>query len=565
MDKIKAFCKKNSNSAQALLLLACLLSGGFNEYISCALSALISAVLTVRLIRSRALTLNVNIVSISITAILLGYLITTFYALDSGMAFIGFLKFLPAALFMLLLMQDKNMKEAALNALPYLALALGALSAIFMLIPAFNGYFTVAGRLGGFFQYPNSFALFLLTGELVALSKEKIRLADAVVAAALVALMLLTGSRAVFVLAVAANILILFFKKGKKHKIVIVAVCAAAAAAIFILLPVLRDNPLFSRYLSLSLDDSTFVGRLLYWCDALPVLLKNPFGLGYMGYYYIQQSIQTGVYSVMYIHNDLLQIMLDVGWVPFALFVAGIIRSIFSTRATAAKRIIIITFVLHCMFDFDLQFTAMFFVLLLLLDFDTGKELRLLKGRTAAAAALIISGAVSLYFAIALCLSYFGLCEPAQAMCPFNTQNNISVLIGEEDIDAQSKDADKIISQNKYVQIAYSAKARQAYSQGDFEKLMEYKNKIFDIAPFAYDEYEEYCYMLIQGIYLYNQAGDSGSADYCAEELIKTSDRLSGLKSRLSELGRRIYDQPKTELPDDVREYIEQIKSGKAV
>lgn len=62
--------------------------------------------------------------------------------------------------------------------------------------------------------------------------------------------------------------------------------------------PVLKNIAFLERFYVFSIKESTFVGRLLYYYDALPVIRKNPFGLGYMGYYYIQQSIQTGVYFV---------------------------------------------------------------------------------------------------------------------------------------------------------------------------------------------------------------------------------------------------------------------------
>ena len=146
-------------------------------------------------------------------------------------------------------------------------------------------------------------------------------------------------------------------------------------------------------------------------------------------------------------------------------------------------------------------------------------------------------------------------------MFPGNTQNKVDLLIAEDDIVAQNEIADRIISQNEYVQIAYSAKARYAFSQGDFESLISYKNKIFQIAPFSYDEYEDYCYMLIQGIQLYKQAGDEYSTEVCEQQLLKTADRLDRLDDKLSNLGRKIVDQPKTDLPDDIVKYIDSLES----
>lgn len=559
MGKIKEFLS-DTYAAEWILLLSLVLSGGFNEYVGCVLSAIISVLLIVKIAQNRNFVVNINITSLSIAVITLLYLISCFYAVDSGMAFVGFLKFLPVLLYMLLLMQDKGIKEHLIALLPYVALALGVLSLVLMYIPITKDYFTVSDRLAGFFQYPNTFALFLLVGELTALSKEKLKPIDIISALLLIILLLFTGSRAVFILAVFSNVLIIFFRKGKKVKILLGIVVAVLAVAVMLMLPLFNNSEIFSRYFTISFTESTFVGRLLYYFDAFPLILRHPFGLGYMGYYYVQQSIQTGVYSVMFIHNDFLQLLLDVGWIPCLLFVVGIIKSFFRKGNSAGKRIILLTVFLHCLFDFDLQFVSMFFILLLFLNYNDGKQFELKKGAVFVFS-FVITGLLSLYFAVALGLAHFGFNQAADSMFPGNTQNKVDLLIAEDDIVAQNEIADRIISQNEYVQIAYSAKARYAFSQGDFESLISYKNKIFQIAPFSYDEYEDYCYMLIQGIQLYKQAGDEYSTEVCEQQLLKTADRLDRLDDKLSNLGRKIVDQPKTDLPDDIVKYINSLES----
>lgn len=559
MGKIKEFLS-DTYAAEWILLLSLVLSGGFNEYVGCVLSAIISVLLIVKIAQNRNLVVNINITSLSIAVITLLYLISCFYAIDSGMAFVGFLKFLPVLLYMLLLMQDKGIKEHLIALLPYVALALGVLSLVLAFIPATRDYFTVSDRLAGFFQYPNTFALFLLVGELTALSKEKLKPIDIISALLLIILLLFTGSRAVFILAVFSNVLIIFFRKGKKVKILLGIVVAVLAVAVLLMLPLFNNSEIFSRYFTISFTESTFIGRLLYYFDAFPLILRHPFGLGYMGYYYVQQSIQTGVYSVMFIHNDFLQLFLDVGWIPCLLFVVGIIKSFFRKGNSAGKRIILLTVFLHCLFDFDLQFISMFFILLLFLNYNDGKQFEL-KKEAVFVFSFVITGLLSLYFAVALGLAHFGFNQAADSMFPGNTQNKVDLLIAEDDIVAQNAIADRIISQNEYVQIAYSAKARYAFSQGDFESLISYKNKIFQIAPFSYDEYEDYCYMLIQGIQLYKQAGDEYSTEVCEQQLLKTADRLDRLDDKLSNLGRKIVDQPKTDLPDDIVKYINSLES----
>lgn len=133
MSKIKNFFS-DTYAAEWILLLSLVLSGGFNEYVGCVLSAIISVLLIVKIAQNRNLVVNINITSLSIAVITLLYLISCFYAIDSGMAFVGFLKFLPVLLYMLLLMQDKGIKEHLIALLPYVALALGVLSLVLVFL-----------------------------------------------------------------------------------------------------------------------------------------------------------------------------------------------------------------------------------------------------------------------------------------------------------------------------------------------------------------------------------------------------------------------------------------------
>ena len=63
--------------------------------------------------------------------------------------------------------------------------------------------------------------------------------------------------------------------------------------------------------------------------------------------------------------------------------------------------------------------------------------------------------------------------------------------------------------------------------------------------------------MLINGINLYTQAGDTYSAEICQKELRKTVKRVKTLDMRLSDLGWMIDDQPVTELPKEIMQYAE--------
>ena len=562
MNKIKNALSFPDLAEWALLPVA-VCSGGFNEYISCAASVLIAALVIVRIIRSRQFSLRLNLGAAAVAAALLGYLVTCFYAVDRGAAFEGFLSFMPAALYAVLLMQTKRDPEQTSKAVEYLAVLLGAASLVLMLLPATAKHFTVAGRMAGFFGYPNSFALFLLVGLLCALSRKRIRLCDVIIAAALAVFIVLTGSRAVMLLGVAAAAVTLFFREGKKIKIIVGASAAGLIAAVLIAAPFLGQVEPFSRIFSFSFGESTLVGRLLYQRDALPLLLSHPFGMGYLGYSYVQQSVQTGVYSVRFIHNDIFQLALDAGWLPCLVFLAAIVRAVFRKGKRLGFRVIVAVILAHSLFDFDLQFTAVLMTLLLFMDMDAGKEIIFSKGRAVAAAAVAVCGIVSGYFAAALGLSYFGNYEASEAMYGANTENKLELLKKKKTIKEQKEAADGILAQNEYVTLACEANARYYYSEGDFEKVIVWKRKSVKTAPLSYEVYADYCDMLVKGIPLYLKSGDRESAEICVSELLSAADTVENLGDKLSDLGKMIDDQPKTELPKEISEYVEYLRAVK--
>jgi tetratricopeptide (TPR) repeat protein len=196
----------------------------------------------------------------------------------------------------------------------------------------------------------------------------------------------------------------------------------------------------------------------------------------------------------------------------------------------------------------------MFFLLTLFLEEGKGKEITL--NRYIPSAIVSFLSLVFLYMGISLSFSYFGLNEESHKMYPYNTQNQIELLI-----DTESEEiADDILYRNEYVNLAHSVKARSFYKKGNFEDLIKRKNRMFSMFPFQYSEYQEYCYMLINGRELYLKMGDIESAEICAEELKATRLKVETIESKLSSLGKKIYDQPKNTLPDDINEYIDGIK-----
>lgn len=555
MTKLKTFFR--GNGFIRIFLAASLLAVGlFYEFLSCAASAALCVYLIYTAKKNGGFVFKTSLGGITAITISLFYGLSAFWAVDPGMAFIGFFKFLPIALFALVIMQFKKDGMEYLDILPATAALMTVASGVLSLIPPISEVFAPAGRLAGFLQYSNTFALILLVSVIITASKEKLNIIDHVYLVIFLLGILLSGSRTVFALTLLTVVLIIIFHKSKRIKLTLLIITAAGIAA-GVLYAVLSGNfDTIGRFLTTSLGESTFVGRLLYFYDALPIILKNPFGTGYLGFYYLQQSIQTGLYSVRYIHNDFLQLMLDIGWIPSVMFIAAAIRSFFKKGASLQKRLILLVMTAHCMFDFDLQFIAVYFICILLTDCEKGKEYKF-KGLTAVKhIPIIVIGCCSVYMMTALVAAWTNNHVFSNALYPFNTDVNVALITEETNPAQMDKYADKIISQNKYVTVAYSAKAAYAFSNGDFTNVIKFKDMAINNAPLVYDEYEDYVIMLLTGYELYMQASDIQSAEYCRAKITEVVNSLDSIDGKLSALGKKINDQPQTVLPREILQYV---------
>jgi len=547
---------KELTFAQLVLYISLFFVGVFYEYLSCVLSIVLLIWLSVRLVKKGELQINVTAILIATVVLVMFYTLSILWAIDSGAAVFGAAKFLPLPLYTLVLFQEEGGRERVIRGLPYVVSFMTVVSVIGMYIPIVKAYFTVSERLSGFFQYPNTFALVMLVSFLLLLTREELRGIDYVCMAILIFGILYTGSRTVLVLSALSGLAALFITKNRKVRFVALGVVALGAVGIVVYCLITDNMWVLSRYLKFSFTESTFVGRILYAKDALPVILRHPFGLGFKGYYYVQQSVQTGAYSVMYIHNDILQIMLDVGWIPCIAFVGAVVKNIISKRVSLRYKLVILVILAHACFDFDLQYVAVFMMLLIFFEDSSEKSFVVKNKKGLWVSVCAVLSVVLLYLGAAQALIRFEVYDAASVIYPESTECDIHILKSSTDLQELDRVADRIIERNSYVPVAYSVKARGAYAVGDFAKVVEYKKKTLELAPLAAAEYNEYAYMLINGISLYTQAGDSYSADYCKAELLSLAKELECAKGKISDLGSAIETQTKLAFPAEIVEYI---------
>lgn len=503
-----------------------------------------------------AIRLRWNTAAASVLVLFAAYCITPFWAVDMGISVWGIAKALPLPLFSLCLMQvSKEERCAMLHELPMLGCIMTAASCVLRFLSPLEPFFVVNGRLGGFFQYPNTFACFLLLGIEELIFNERItgwkRCAQT---ALLVAGILQAGSRAVFLIATVSLLVSLLYRKNGKV-LTCILIGGAGGAAVSFLLSTVTEQTAIEHMLDISTSASTFLGRLLYWQDALPVILKYPFGIGYLGYYFMQGEFQTGVYSVRWIHNDLLQLLLDVGWIPTILCLVALWKAFRSKNVLIWQKIMLLTLLTHAVCDFDLEYTAMFLILLLNLDWDSGKQYKVKNMRVSGAAAAI-TAVLALWVGVSSMLTVLGNDAAAISVYPWNTFSQLRLLTEDTDMETFEERTERILRQNRSSAVAWNARALAAWQRGDMAEMVQAKRKAISCNKYDIEEYTDYIDKLLDGAARYERSGQHENAALCTEEAQSIPQQLLGLREKTSALAWRISDVPQLELP---QEYLDRL------
>lgn len=545
-----------------ILIVSGIAGGGYFCCVSAVLLIVLMIMAVCLLIRSGEFWISFDWNLAAVVTLTLGYFLAGLWAVDSGMSLMGGIKFLPVLIYFFVMCQMLEQRERLIQSLPVMGSLMTVFSFALMQFPAFSEYVSVAGRLAGFFQYPNTYALFMLVCLLVSVYRMSIKKTDWMIAIhILIALtgIYLSGSRTVMVMTIVVFFMLLILKKElRKYSILCVGGFVILAA---VLTFGGYGKGIYDRLLSMGGNASTFWGRLLYDRDAIKMIVTHPFGMGYYGYYFVQQEMQTGVYSVVSVHNEFLQIMLDIGIVPALLIYGAVIRSLLSENTSERDRVILVVMLLHSLFDYDFQFLMMCFVLLLFLDIRNVKKIKIsILTKIAAGLSMIVIAVLSVIAGASDCFYIKG--EPEQAIRFYggNTMAKIELLNMSEGPEEMEKRADSILEGNSHVSVAYSAKARAVFSQGDVEAFVRYKLTAIRLAPYQYEEYVDYLNSLAYCAELYKQANDMDSARFCAERAAEIPHMLENVKEGTSRLGWKINDQPEVTLSREDLKLIEEMR-----
>lgn len=558
-----------------LLIVTCIAGGGYFCFVSAAAAIVLMSMAAYRLIRFRSFSIACGWNLAAVVILPLGYFLAGLWAVDSGMFLLGGVKFLPVFLYFFVLCQTApEEKERLICLLPVLGSLMTLFAFIMMQFSSLRPYAAVGERLAGFFQYPNTYALFMLVCMLISIDQIGGAISGKACAygreiahtgfagnrknvwkymihilAALLGIGL-SGSRIVIALTVFVFFLMMLSQKGMRRYGIL---CVAVFAVLSVILALCGSGEeVIERLASIENASISFNGRLLYGQDAAKIIAKHPFGLGYYGYYFLQQEVQTGVYRVVNVHNEFAQIMLDIGIIPALVIYGALTRSLFSKSMPARDRRILLVMTVHSLFDFDFQYLAMWFVLLLFLEQKNIREIQI-RTLEKGAAALLFMLVCALCIPVGLSDFFYINNEPQRAVRFYsgNTLAAVELLARISDTGEKERLADQILENNTHVSAAYSAKAYAAFSKGNIEAFVENELTAIRLAPYWYDEYTNYLDCLALCAESCLQENEMEKAVFCMERAEEVPGMLEKVKERTSGLGWKTKYRPKVTLPDE--------------
>lgn len=521
-----------------LLAALLLLFGGYYDVFVFLAAALLAVLLAYTTVRAGGLTLPKGPVPWLLLGLVACSLLTLPAAVSPGMALTGVLRWLAALLFYLYAATYTQAERALiLDSVAWQGAAMAAVSVCLFAGTQLTGGEDANGRIDGFFQYANTYALFLLVCLVLLLGRQRRHKADWAAMAVLLLGVFLSGSRGVFLLLGGAGLFLAIHRLVVKKQVRAVLLGAGAVVVLAGLATVFSGGMVLRRLSAITLESSSLNGRLLYYLDGLRMLAEHPFGVGRGGYLYLQPLIQTGPYILKSIHNEYLQAALDGGLAAGVLLLALVCAAVLRRGAPLRERVVAALLGLHACIDFDFQFFA---VLCLLLLCASGGESRVV--RPDRRAVLAVGGALTLafcFFSLPYGLWFFGNSRGAYALWPYDLSLAEERLQHCADLTEAGEIADAILARTDTSMLAWDCKFAQAAAAADYPAMAEYRYQYLRLNPYRPEVYEEMAALLENAC----QEAPEGMDVYktLAEE---TKGLLEEVYARTSPLADKIVDRP---------------------
>ena len=507
-------------------------------------SLLYMGILAWQLVQSGRLRLPGGRVELACGGVILCFgIINVFIAADRGGGREGLLRLMVFLLFLLLILQwSANERKKILDALPFWGAVSVAVCGIGYWIPAVQPLLFENGRMAGPFQYANTYGLFLLLGFMRSLEHKRwqARILGGILLIGIAA----SGSRWTMVLLAGWAVWMAVRRKLDRTALVVLLLGGLTV----LVLAAAFGGWTLSRFVD-QRSFSTIWGRLLYLRDAFSLLADNPAGVGYLGWFYLQSGIQTGVYNVRFVHNEWVQMALDYG-IPAAAAAGVLVFRRLKKGCLAPGLAVIIC--LHSMADPDLQFYGILSILALALS-PAGEcqyTISASYGRSFAVSAAAVTAVLSVCRGVADFALQTGHPETACRLAPYDTEAAVERMLERDFLPQASEDAYRILSHNTCLSIAWQIAAENALDQGAYERMAAAQQEAVRTRKYDQAVYDDALNRLMQAM-------DAGwPAEYAVEEMVWLMDFMDEVLAQTSSLGWKISDQPELSFPPETRMQI---------
>ncbi|HAN10819.1 MAG TPA: hypothetical protein DCP90_09460 [Clostridiales bacterium] len=449
------------------LILTPFLEGLYFEYSFCISNVFLLIYLIYLVLKNKKLYYSKNVDFFVLLSIVVIYIFSYAVAIDKGMNVYGIIKALEPFLFYMVLLQlDVNNKEFV-RVITISAVILVILSILALYQNVFADIVIENNRLGGFFGYANTYALYMLMAFII-MQEVKLNIYVKVLTSALIlATLMLTYSRSVIIIG-SIVIIYIFIKENNtiRKSLVISTFLTFVLYLIIVKTSFLHGES--SRLSQISMQSTELQARFLYYYDALGIILKNIWGLGYDGYYYIEGAYQTGIYKVRLVHNSILQVALEIGIIGVIAYLVMGINSILK-RIKRLKHenfdyldLALIIILAHSLFDFDLSFGVLINIIVMIIYLknrsSSDKDCFLLLGSDIGRDNLFFKTTKAGILVIVSCIVLI----------------MVNIFLGVSAVAMHTGEYDLAISCYAFNTEAYVKKADHYMQLGDIEKAKEY-------------------------------------------------------------------------------------------
>lgn len=533
-----------------MLLLLVPLSGGYYLNITMFLGVFLILCLVFHFLSGKKLFLPSSKMCTPFLLILVGHCLVLPFAIDFAMAMTGLFRIMVWIFFLIYsLTYSEKEKKQILLWVSYEGVLLSFVTTMAFVVDSFTGVENLNGRVDGLFQYANTWGLYLLLC-FVWISQENTKKHMKYLSLCILFIgILFTGSRSVLLLLI--SVLLGFLshhhkyhetKDTKKTKqYALMGGCFLIASVIIV--NITMNGLLFSRIQQLFLSSSSLNGRLLYYIDGLSIFMDHPFGIGRGGYLYVQPVYQSGIYTVLHIHNEYLQMALEGGFlagIGFILLPFAILRQ---HNLEYREKISLLVMALHMFVDFDGQFMVMLCFLALLVQ--EKEEIQLKKERITFTSVLI---AVPFsFFFLVYQMDYLGLHKTAYELYPFELSLAEKYLLVCE-YEEGEQIAREITEKTELSMLAWDFIA--TYGEGSQEISAKYAYLLLN--KYREDVYEDFTDLLE------NHRADHG--DLTKEYAKKTSLLLGETIENTHPLAYQIYDKTDFSWAEEIQKRLHSLE-----